>query len=356
VTEGAVEAGVAGRRKQSRPFGVRARAFSQRWALVGVLGLLIVTFSAWQPKEFATWSNAQGIINTQPPLLFVALGAIFVLLVGEFDLSVGATLGICQYLVLWLMSSHGMTWPLAIVITLGVGLLIGLVNAALVLVVGINCFVATIGSASVLTGILSWVSNNSTPIYTGAPQSFQNLAQSKFLGLTLPVYYAIVAGIVLWLMLEYMVLGREMRATGENRQAAILSGLRTNTAVTLGFSLAAVGAAIGGIIATARIGSADATSGPSYLLPAYAAALLGSTAVRPGFYNVWGTFVALFVVAVGVEGLQLAGADTWVTDVFNGGVLLVAVSMSLLVTRFGQGSKLRGRLRAIARTFQRERT
>jgi len=356
VTEGAVEAGVTGRQKQTKPLGVRVRGFSQRWALVGVLGLLIITFSAWQPKEFATWSNAQGLINTQPPLLFVALGAIFVLLVGEFDLSVGATLGICQYLVLWLMSSHGVSWPLAIVITLAAGLLIGLVNAALVLGVGINCFVATIGSASVLIGILSWVSNNSTPIYTGAPQAFQNLAQDRFLGLTLPVYYALVASVILWLLLEYMVLGREMRATGENRQAAILSGLRTNTAVALGFTLAALGAAIGGIIATMRIGSADATSGPSYLLPAYAAALLGSTAVRPGFYNVWGTLIALFVVAVGVEGLQLAGAESWVTDVFNGGVLLVAVSMSLLVTRFGRGGKLRGRLRAISRTFQRERT
>jgi ribose transport system permease protein len=356
VTEGAVEAGVTGRQKQAKPLGVRVRGFSQRWALVGVLGLLIITFSAWQPKEFATWSNAQGLINTQPPLAFVALGAIFVLLVGEFDLSVGATLGICQYLVLWMISNHGVPWPLAIVITLAAGLLIGLVNAGLVLVVGINCFVATIGTASILTGILSWVSNNSTPIYTGAPQAFQNLAQDKFLGLTLPVYYSLVAAVILWLLLEYMVLGREMRATGENRSAAILSGLRTNKSVALGFSLAALGAAVGGILATMRIGSADATSGPSYLLPAYAAALLGSTAVRPGFYNVWGTLVALFVVAVGVEGLQLAGAESWVTDVFNGGVLLVAVSMSLLVTRFGRGGNLRSRMRAIARTFQRERT
>jgi ribose transport system permease protein len=82
------------------------------------------------------------------------------------------------------------------------------------------------------------------------------------------------------------------------------------------------------VLVTAQVGAADASSGPAYLLPAYAAAFLGATAIRPGFFNVWGTLIAIFLVAIGITGLQLKGAEPWVTPVFNGGVLLLAVAVS----------------------------
>lgn len=317
------------------------RRFAQRWTLLGILLLMIGAFSIWQPNEFAQWSNFQSIINTEAPMIFIALGAVFVLIVGEFDLSLGATLGLCQYLVLWLVTKHGVAWEIAIVLTLLVGSLIGLINAILVKGIGINSFIATIGMSSVLIGILSWISNQNTPIFTGAPEGFKNFAQTEIFGIALPVFYALGVAILAWVLLERTVFGREMRATGSNRQAAILSGLRTDKSVTLGFMLGGLLAGAAGIIATARIGAADANSGPSYLLPAYAAAFLGATAVRPGFENVWGTVIALFVVAVGVVGLQLAGAEAWVTDVFNGLVLLIAVSASMLSGRLRRGGGLK---------------
>lgn len=317
----------------------RIAAGVQRWALLGVLVLVVGGFSISSPDEFASSANFQDIVNSQAPALFIAFGAILVLMAGEFDLSLGAILGLSQYLVLKLIESAGMSWPLAIVVTLAVAALVGAVNAAFVVGLRINSFVATIGTATVLAGILEWISGGNAPIVSGAPQGFQDLAQTEVGGIALPFFYALAAAAVLWVVTDYTVLGREIRATGANRQAAFLSGLRTNRALVIAFVAAAVLAGIGGTLITARIGAADATSGPGYLLPAYAAAFLGATAIRPGSFNVWGTVIAIFVVAVGITGLQLNGAESWVTPTFNGLVLLVAVTVSMLAVRRRGGAR-----------------
>ena len=192
---------------------------------------------------------------------------------------------------------------------------------------GINSFIATIGIATILEGLMQWISSGNEPIFGGAPKGFTTLAQTKHI-VVLPVYYALVTTIVLWVLLEFTVVGRQMRATGANRTAAKLSGIHTGRARVTAFVLAGLLSSIAGILVTAQVGAADATSGPAYLLPAYAAAFLGATAIRPGFFNVWGTLIAIFLVAVGITGLQLEGAESWVTPVFNGSVLLLAVAVS----------------------------
>lgn len=309
----------------------------QRWALLGVLAVLVVGFSILEPDRFATTANLQDIVNSQAPALFIALGAVIVLMAGEFDLSLGATLGLAQYLVLELVVTTGLHWPVAIAVTLAVAAVVGAVNAAFVVGLRVNSFVATIGVSSVLIGIVEWISNGNAPIVSGAPEGFTRIFQTEVAGLTLPVFYALLTVLVLWVVTDYTVLGREVRASGANRRAAFLSGLRTRRAVVVAFVLAALLSAAAGILITGRIGAADATSGPGYLLPAYAAALLGATAIRPGSFNVWGTVIAIFVVAVGITGLQLSGAKSWVTPTFNGMVLLVAVAASTLAVRRRRG-------------------
>jgi ribose transport system permease protein len=307
---------------------VRAYKLLGRWGLLLVFLVVFGGFSAWLPNRFPTSGNVQDILSSQPPGIFIAYAAMLVLVVGEFDLSVGATLGISQYLVLKLITHYGLSWGAAVAVTLFCGVAIGLANALAVVGLGINSFIATIGVATILEGLLQWMSNGSSPIFGGAPHGFTTLAQTKLGGVVLPVYYALAAAILLWFLLEFTVVGRQMRATGANRIAAALSGIRTGRARVTAFTLAGLLAAIGGILVTAQIGAADATSGPAYLLPAYAAAFLGATAVRPGFFNVWGTLIAIFLVAVGITGLQLKGVESWVTPVFNGSVLLLAVALS----------------------------
>ena len=298
-----------------------------RWGLLIVFAAVFGMFSAWLPSKFPTSGNVQDILTSQPPGIFIAYAAMVVLVVGEFDLSIGATLGMSQYLVLKLISHYGLSWQAAIVSALAVGAAIGVANAIAVVGLGINSFIATIGVATILSGLLEWISSGNQPLYGGAPNAFLKLGQTKHL-VVLPVYYALVVSVVLWLVLEFTVIGRQMRATGANRNAARLSGIRTGRARVTAFVVAGLLAAIGGILITAQVGAADTSSGPGYLLPAYAAAFLGATAIRPGFFNVWGTLIAIFLVAVGITGLQLQGAETWVTPVFNGAVLLLAVAVS----------------------------
>ena len=298
-----------------------------RWGLVFVFAAVFGGFSLWLPNKFPTNGNVQDILTSQPPGIFIAYAAMLVLVVGEFDLSIGATLGLSQYIVLKLITHYGLSWQAAIVTAICVGAFIGLANAAAVVGLGINSFIATIGIATILEGVLQWISSGNEPLFGGAPHGFTSLAQTKHV-VVLPVYYAVVASLVLWVVLEYTVIGRQMRATGANRAAARLSGIHTGRARVTAFVAAGVLAAIGGVLVTAQVGAADASSGPGYLLPAYAAAFLGATAIRPGFFNVWGTLIAIFLVAIGITGLQLKGAQTWVTPVFNGGVLLLAVAVS----------------------------
>ena len=312
---------------------MRASELLSRWGLLLVFLAVFGGFSAWNPHRFPTSGNLHDILTSQPPGIFIAYAAMLVLVVGEFDLSLGATLGVSQYLVLKLVTHYGLSWQAAVVATLACGAAIGLANAVLVVGLGINSFIATIGVATILEGLVEWISNGNSPIFGGAPHGFTTLAQTKFGGFVLPVYYALVASIFLWLMLEFTVAGRQMRATGANRLAARLSGIRTSPARVIAFTLAGVLAAIGGLLVTAQVGAADATSGPGFLLPAYAAAFLGATAVRPGFFNVWGTLIAIFLVAVGITGLQLEGVESWVTPVFNGSVLLLAVAVSNVAAR-----------------------
>ena len=305
----------------------------RRWGLIGVLLVLFAGFSLTLPDTFPTSGNMRDILTSQPPLIFIALGAMIVLKVGEFDLSLGATLAFSQYLVILLMKDTSMGWGLAVVVCIAVGAMVGLANAALVVGVGISSFIATIGVSTILGGLLTWISNGNVPIFGGAPHAFLRLANDEIFGIPLPVWYALVAAIAIWILLEYTVFGRELGAVGANLDAARLSGLRPVRARVAAFVLAGVLAAVGGVLLTARVGAADASTGLQELLAAYAAAFLGMSAVRPGFFNVWGTLIAIFVVAVGITGIQLHGADAWVTPVFNGGVLLIAVSVSTVAAR-----------------------
>jgi ribose transport system permease protein len=339
-------------RRTLRPSAKRVRELVQKWGLLVVLGLLVGGFSLLLPRTFATGSNFTDILNSVPPDVFIGFAAVLVLMAGEFDLSLGATLGLCGYLVLKLITSDGFSWPAAVAVSLGVGAAIGLTNAALIVGLRMNSFIATIGMSTVLEGILQWVSNGSAPIFNGAPAGFTELGQNKIGSITLPVFYAAVLALVLWVAVDYTVLGREIRASGANRRAAFLSGLRTNRSVVLALVGGGLLSAVGGVLITARVGAADATSGPGYLLPAYAAAFLGATAIRPGEFNVWGTVIAVLLVAVGITGLQLEGASSWVTPVFNGVVLILAVTVSMLAERQDSVFGLRRRLRTLTKRLR----
>ncbi|MEU6192226.1 ABC transporter permease [Streptomyces sp. NPDC047061] len=301
------------------------------YGVVFFLVVLVVGFSIAQPARFPTLTNAQTMLSDMAIPAMLALAVTLPLSVGEFDLSVGATLGFNSILVAYL-TSHGTPVLIAVLAALVTGCLIGAVNALLVVGIGVNAFIATLGTATVLAGLNLLVSGGAT-IFEGIPGSLKSIAQTEVAGLTLPVFYCAAIAVLLWYLLEHTPYGRFLRATGLGREAARLSGVSTRRMLASSFVVAGALAGLCGMLQTARIGSATASTGPEFLLPAYAAAFLGSTTIKRGKFNVWGTVVGVLLLSVGITGLTFAGAPFWIPNVFNGTALILAVSITVLVTR-----------------------
>jgi ribose transport system permease protein len=224
-------------------------------------------------------------------------------------------------------------WPLgvAVVAVLAVGALVGLVNGLFIVRFGVNAFITTLGTGTVLTGLTLAVSGGQ--ILTGVPDGVTRFAAGELVDLTWPAYVALGFSVVLWYVYEHTPVGRYLFFVGEGREVARLAGLPVRQLRWLAFVCASGIAAACGILAAGQLGSADPSVGPNYLLPAYAAAFLGATTIKPGRFNAFGTVVALYLLVTGVTGLELAGAASWVEQVFNGSALVVAVTFARLVSR-----------------------
>ena len=302
------------------------------YATLLVLLVLIVVFSIFEPDTFPKTSNIQTMISTQSVLGLLALGTVAPLIVGEFDLSVASNLSFSA-IVAALMISHGHGVVLALLAVLGVGIVIGLINAVLLLRLQINSFIATLGTGIILAGLGLWASNGDT-VYKNVGGEILSLGQTIIFGfLPLAGVYVLVAAVGLWYLFERTPLGREMYITGYGREAARLAGIPIQRRIMFGFVLSGVFAALAGFLNTANLGSASPSVGDAFLLPAFAAAFLGSTTIRTGRFNIPGTIVGIAFLAVGTTGLQLAGAQYYIQDFFNGLALLVAVAASQVGVR-----------------------
>lgn len=293
--------------------------------------LLIVAFSIALPDTFPTIANLQTILGSQAVPTLLALAVVIPLVAGEFDLSVGGTLGVSAVFTAY-ASSKGVAVPLVFVLAILIGCVVGVTNGFLVTKIGVSAFIATLGMGTVLMGGNLLMSSGNV-LFEGIPTSLTDIAGREVLGLPIVVFYALLLALVLWYVLEWTPMGRYLRATGSGREAARLTGVRTDKWLFLSFVIAGSIAALAGFMQTSRVGSAPPDVGPNFLLPAYAAAFLGATTIHAGRFNVWGTVVGVLVLAVGITGLNLAGAAFWVPPVFNGVALIVAVSVAVIVAR-----------------------
>jgi ribose transport system permease protein len=309
----------------------RSRALLYRYAVVLVFGVMVAVFSSLLPPTFFTTGNFQTIVNSQAVLLLLSLALTLPLSVGEFDLSVASMLGFSATLLAFLSGNWHWSLLPALAAVVGVGALVGMVNALFVVRFGVNAFIVTLGTGTVLTGLTLAVSGGQ--ILTGVPESVTNFSAGEAFGLVWPAYVALGCAVLLWYLYEQTPTGRYLFFVGEGREVARLAGLPVARLRWLAFVLAAVVAAICGIFAAGQLGSADPSVGPNYLLPAYAAAFLGATTIKPGRFNALGTVVALYLLVTGVTGLELLGAASWIEQVFNGSALVIAVTFARLVSR-----------------------
>jgi ribose transport system permease protein len=324
-----------------RRLGVLSMLSFKRASALYVFAALVVLFALWVPSTFLTSTTWQTLLDNGAITALLAVGLVLPLAAGAFDLAIGTELGFGAIVVAWLLINNGVPVAVAIVITLIVGGLVGLISALLVVRYRIDSFIATLGASSVLTALTTWLSGGEQIL--GLSNSFQSFGTTEIFGLTLPVYIMIVVAILVWYGLERTAAGRRVYATGGNPEAARLAGVPTSLVVVAALVICGVIAALAGILVTSSLATGDPTVGPAYLLPAFSAAFLGSTQFREGRFNVWGTVLAVYVLALGVKGLQLAGAPVWIPDLFNGLALLIAVGIARYERKRGGHSAV-GRL------------
>ncbi|HEY2055437.1 MAG TPA: ABC transporter permease [Solirubrobacterales bacterium] len=310
----------------------RLRQWLARYNLVLVFAAIVVGFSIANPSVFPTATNARTIASTNSVVALLALAAMLPLASGQFDISVGYQLGLAQGLCAGLIINQGLPPAVAVAIVLAAGLVIGLVNGILVAYLKLNSFIATLGSGILVLGV-NEVYTKDQQITGLIPASFTNLARETVLGIPLSLVYVLAVCAILWILLEYTAWGRQVFATGGNERAAQLAGVDTRLVSLQCFVLTGLIAALAGVLSVMLLGSSSPVVGLSALLPAFAGAFLGATAIRPGRYNAIGTVIAVYLLATGITGLQQLGAPFYVEEFFNGGALLIAVSFAALVAR-----------------------
>ena len=310
--------------------GIKATAthFFSVWNLAVLLVLLIVVFAILKGDTFLTAFTFQSMVNSRSINALIALAVMIPLASNNFDLSVASVLGISQVLANGLQTQQGIAWPLASALCVLLGAAVGLINGLLVTRAKINSFIATLGSGTLLLGINQW--------YTGGRQVVGVLPHSFTLisgrigdtGIPIAIVYVLVIALVLWLVFDYLPLGRYLYVIGDSPRAAELSGISATRYVTLAFVASGTLAAIAGIVLQAQLQVGQSTVGQELMLPAFTGALLGATAIRPGRPNVWGTLLAVAVLAVAVAGLTQLGAPFFVENLFNGAMLVLAVGLA----------------------------
>lgn len=301
------------------------------YSLPLILAAAFAFFSLLLPNTFPTLFNVKSILNYQAVTILISLAVMVPIAAGHFDMSVGYGVCIMHVMAVGLQTKAGLPWPLVVVLVLAGGAALGLVNGFLITRVGINSFIATLGMGTILYGIAFWYTDGQQ-VVGRLPAGFLKI-NSNILGVPTNALITFVVAVLLWIMLEYTPLGRYFYFLGANAKAADLSGISVKKYLTLAFVFAGVLTAVASIMLASLLRVGQISVGPDYLMPAFAGSLLGSTAIHPGRVNVWGTVSGVLMLAVIIAGLQQLGASYFVEPLFNGGILIVAVSMAVYTKR-----------------------
>ena len=294
------------------------------------LVLLIGFFTMMRPDVFPSFGNIRNILEQIAILTIIAMGQTAVMVVGDFDLSVGAVAFKTGATAAALMIG-GTPVPLAVLAALAVGMLVGVVNGYLVAFLRLSAFVATLATMTTVGG-LAFIVTEGTTLY-GMPESFFWIGQSRPLGIPMPIFFALVVAAVLWITLRYTTLGRRWYAVGGNTEVARLSGVNVRWTRFLAFVVAGLASAIGGIILVSRLGSASSASANNYMMLAVAAVFLGMTLLKSGQANAGGTLVGVGIIGVMSNGLNIIGVNTYIQQVLTGLIIIAAVTLSALKSR-----------------------
>jgi ribose transport system permease protein len=303
------------------------------WRLVPVYGLvilmfgLIVVFSILLPNTFPTLLNLRAILSDKAIIALLSLAAMIPMVAGRIDLTVGYGIVLWHILAISLQTMFGLPWPLAVMIVLLLGVAVGFLNGLLVEVARIDSFIATLGTGTVLYALALWHTGG-RQIVGVLPDGFYAINGTFVFGLPITAFYVLAITVGLWVVLEYTPVGRYLYAIGANQRAAELNGIPTRKFVVGAFVTSGLMTALAGVLLASKLRIGQASVGLEFLLPALVGAFLGSTTIKPGRVNVWGTIVGVMILAVGISGIQQFGGSFWVEPMFNGLTLLIAIGIA----------------------------
>ena len=310
----------------------------ERYGRVGLTVFTVVFFYFMRPDTFGTMNNLRAILTRQAVLLLIAFGVMIPLIVGEFDLSVTATMGLTGILLAGLPGRTSLPTVLLVLIALALGVLVGVVNVVLVTRLRVSSIVATLGTGTIVGGIVFWFSGGRV-LFQDFPDELTTMAVGTWFGIPKSAVYAACIAIALWYFLAHTPYGYFMYARGSNREATHILGLPARRMAALGLIMGAGLGALAGLLQVSTQGAGHPELGPPFLLPAFATVFLGATTLKPGRFTVQGTVTGVLFVAVGVSGLQLMGVPFYVEPIFYGCALIAAVVLSTILKR---GTSFRG--------------
>ena len=307
---------------------------------------IAVIFAIWAPSTFPTWATARQILDENAATGLMALSVVIPLCTRTFDLSVGFIASLSAVTASY-MIAHGVPVAAAVAIAMGGALLVGLINGVVVVVMGVDSFIATLATGSLIQAFITLMTNGIAITSPRLAGPFATIGQASIGGITLPVIYTLLVGLVIWFVLEHTATGRRLYATGFNPESARLAGVRTARLRFASLIVSALLAGAAGVVLASTLSSGDPQVGVPYLLSAYAAAFLGASQLRPGRFNAWGTLIAVLLLGTGVVGLGLVSAPNWAPAMFTGVVLIAALGIT--------GAKRRALRRGRGHRLQRHR-
>jgi ribose transport system permease protein len=306
------------------------KLFAERFGLIGAWILIILFLGYFKPEQMFAWNSYATMFGSNAMVVVLTLALMIPLTSGDFDLSVASVMGLTSMLIAVLNVKMGVDIVPAIMLALMAGAIVGAINAFFILYFGVHSLIVTLGTGYFINGVILWVSNSAT--ISGVSMGLVNaVILTRFLGIPVGFYYALALTIIVWYVFQHTSLGRRLLFVGRGREVARLSGVNVDRVRAGSLIASSVIATLAGILYTGMRGSSDPSSALAFLLPAFAAAFLGSTAIYPGRFNAPGAFVAVFFLSTGIMGLNFLGVDTFVQNLFYGGGLVIAVAISQLI-------------------------
>ena len=300
-----------------------ARAFLERWSLLVAFGGAIVFFAIARPDSFLSLDNARAILDDTSVLAVLAVGVTVVLVIGEFDLSVGFLVGLAAAAGVGAMAFHG--WPVwaAVLVMLGAGAISGLASGIAVAHVRIPSFVATLAIGSIAAAVELAITK--TSIFEGIPAGYVEIATTRIGTVPLRAIIAVAVVALFLVILRGTVFGRHAGSIGDNAAAATLAGVPVANVRLVAFVLAGTTAGLAAVLVTSSAGSYYPNLGTGLLLPAYAAAFLGLSLGSGLRFNVVGSYIGVLLLGTVTTGLTMMNQPSWVAALVQGFVLIAAV-------------------------------